>query len=234
MDPMKIPADLDQPIALAAKQCQKNRTDEKSLPVTLQQLLAQVRTQATQAQSKAAMASQGTDVLVNASYFTNAIDNTKRSETFRSVGAQDFPAWSLEVSARIPLGSSQADSEATRLRADLVRAETAEEQEAKVAALERLNRCLELQEKQSARDLAQTIFKTQTERLELEKQRFNLGRSNLTQVVLASQDRVQSERALRGAEVDERLIAWKTLELEGRIFEQAVSTGPTSAKRIKP
>jgi outer membrane protein TolC len=223
LDPSKIPVDLDQPTPRAKDECAK-LTTAKSNVKSLASDLREASAQSLEANAAHLKARAGMDVVLTGKYGTNGIDVNSRSETWKTVSKRNYPAWAVELSAEIPLGASEFDADALSTSTDAVRARAAADQESNQQQINAVNRCTELEQKERAYGRSKEIFEYQSERLRLQQQRFKIGRTNLTEVVIASDDRVAAERGLQQTEVERRLAAWKVLAIEGGLLEAGQGT----------
>lgn len=229
VDPLIVPVDLDDPAGLARARC---RASADAAPA-LAHRLAQARAEAAEAQAESLTAATSAfDLVATGSYGANGIDNLSRSQTWSTALGRDYRAWSLEIAAQIPLGPSALEGDRRVQAADAIRARAAADQQRDQETIDRLGRCRAHELAETAHARAIDIFRNQDERLRLEERRFSLGRSSVTQVVMASDDRVIAERGLRQSEVDRRLAAWEAIGIQGGLFEAATRAGtkPTGEK----
>jgi outer membrane protein TolC len=228
LDPMLVPVDLDAPFATAEPLCRGYREAGFSTVEGLN-LLARIgaaRAEEAARGAEALRTASGFDLQLRGTYAINGIDSASRGATWRQTLAQDFPAWSVELAASVPLGEDATAAEARSAAAQAVRARVLAEDERDRQAVDRVNRCLELEERQRAHAAAQRVHASQSERLRLEQERFRLGRSSLTQMVIAADDEVLAESQLQRAEVERRLAAWSVIGLEGGVLAYAKGERP--------
>ncbi len=226
VDPISIPVDLDSPISAAKARCQGYVAPNGGAKVSLATKLAELNARASEASAQSLKAQSGFDVVVAGSYASNGIDALSRSETWKTAAQRTYPAWSVELSAQIPLGVSATEGDALNAATAAIRSRAFADQQRDQEAVLATNRCLELEQKEEAFVRSEQIFKFQSERLRLEERRFRIGRSALTQVVIASDDRVVAERNLAQREIDRRLAAWRVLAIEGGLVKVASGSQP--------
>jgi outer membrane protein TolC len=218
VDPMIIPVDLDAPIFLAREQCGKSNK-----PDSLAKKQTMALATAAELNAQSLKAQNNMDLVLSGTYGANGIDQNSRARTWSETRDRNYPAWSLEVAAQIPLGASAVRGEAISASANAIRARAQYDQAQDEEKVQWINRCLELDQKEENFKRNQEISKFQKERLKLEEQRFKIGRSSLTQVVIASDDSVLAERSLQQQEVERRLAAWRVHELKGGLYQLGTS-----------
>ena len=184
--------------------------------------LAQAQSQTAELQAKSATAASGMDLLFSGQYAVNGIDSLSHSDTWDQALGRQFPAWKVQLQAKIPLGATQEEAQAQLARTQAIRADALNTREKDMQTVEIQNRCLALLQLNEAYVKSTEIFHAQDRRHSLEDQRFKIGRSSLTQVVIASDDRVTAELQLKRSEVERRLSAWRVFELDGRLLERAL------------
>lgn len=219
VDPMTVPVDLDSPTELARARCTAYANESGHGTESLRKKSADAQATGLEATAASLRAEEGFDIVLNGTYGANGIDGNSRAETGRTVQRRTFPAWSVELAAEIPIGPSAVKGDAQLAATQAVRARALADRERDQEKVLKTNRCLGLETKEQAHRRARDIFNLQSERLRLEESRFRIGRSGLTQVVIASDDRVAAEHVLQRSEVERRLAAWQVLETEGGLFE---------------
>lgn len=182
------------------------------------------RLQALQQMSENRLKRAKSDLLPNADlYFrfsTNAIDNSKAQNTISDLPQFDHNALEVGLNLVWPLErkverSQFIQSYGQKLRSQAMIALTEAQEK-----VEWENNCKELLDQQKRVSDYKSIFRLQAERLTLENERFQIGRGNMTQVIMAGDDLTRSEMLLREAEVRLYQKVWQILSLSGDMIDK--------------
>lgn len=222
-DPLTVPMDLDSPHTAASLRCAGYAQAPDARAQAIANQLAQARAEAAEARAASLGALSGFDLVASGTYGANGIDSLSRGDTWSQALRRETRVWSLELAAQIPLGPSSTEGDRRQAATDAIRARAAADGERDRETIDRVALCRALEHARRAHGSSERIFSAQAERLRLEERRFSIGRSSVAQVVLASDDRVQAERGLRQAEVEQRLAGWQVLAIEGGLFEKGVA-----------
>jgi len=217
IDPKKIPIALDEPVNEALALCGTETAMKAAPEGNLSVRRAAHQQEAAQEADHAASSLLRPDLSFSAQLANNAIDNTPaQNESFSEFTEFAHPAWTVGLSLTMPIGFTAEKARKLTATADLIRAEAAAQQARDDHQTQWINRCLDLFRVQKAYSQLSAAFKNQSERSQLEEDRFRIGRVGTFQVIQAGDDATQAEFTLRSIEVERRMAAWKVRRQAGQ------------------
>lgn len=144
-------------------------------------------------------------------YSTNGVDPSQRQAAAVTRNG-DHPSWNVGLNFELPLGFSEARSQRAKAHAELIRARSALDTARSQKRIELLTLCDKLKRAQKEVANSKLAFSHQKQRLDLEEQRFRLGRTTTFNVVQAGDDKTLAEQNHNSSEVQYRMTAWKVLK----------------------
>ena len=210
IDPKQIPmisGDFTQPAFEACKKTPNETTTTKKL--ALQAQAAELNVQ----KSKNATAP---DLKFNLALATNGIDTTS-SPTWSEALRNDHPSWSVGLNLTVPLSGYIEKAEIHRSISDFEKTDALSNQAKSMLQADWLNACSALEQLARMKEKLQTVLKNQLTRVELEEERFKIGRVPTIAVIQAGDDATLAELNLHGTEMHLQLSAWKIQKLTGEL-----------------
>lgn len=144
-------------------------------------------------------------------YTTNGVSATTTSAQKETLDGSN-PAWTLGIELEIPLEFSAGKAAKSRAQAEYFRARAQYDQAVDDKKIELASLCERFQKSQSELENSRQAFQNQSQRLILEGQRFQVGRTNTFSVIQAGDDKTRAEQNKNQSEVNYRLNAWKVLK----------------------
>ncbi len=210
VDPREIPMGLDDPMARADSACES--AAQNPVPTTRLKR-AQAQAQAALRSAESAKEGMKPRLYLQGELAGNDIDTAQRSNTFGKTFELENPAWNVSLNLSMPLGNHAAEATARNAAAQMLQAEAIQDQEQSNLKLFWLNSCADLKRTQASYRLLKEAFENQRQRVELEEQRFRLGRSTTQFVIQAQDEKAGAEANLIGAEISRRVAAWNVIQL---------------------
>jgi outer membrane protein TolC len=212
INPIDIPIEIDDPVSSAKQACGSDplATLPKETAKTRQ---ASHQMAAADAQASRAGNARLPDLQAYAQFSGNDVNSSNFANTFADTVRFRYPAWTLGMRVSFPILSFQERADQIQANSSLIRADAEASDALSKLKLNWINDCLAIQRLTADVLLQEENYKDQIERAKLEENRFDLGRSTLTQVIQAQDDVSNANLALRASQAELRLASWRIRRL---------------------
>jgi outer membrane protein TolC len=206
IDPMKIPTQLDQPEEKANLLC-KNFLNEQNINsvnlAKLQNILKQTEVELEKAENL-----KKPDANLTFQAASNGIDS-RSTQTYSDVRDFSYPAYSIGVNLTIPLNFYAEEASISQARSNKMKTSYLFAQATAQEKVNWVNTCLDFNRVNKNIVMLKNIVENQSLRSRLDKERYQLGRVGLINVIQTFDDLTSAQLQLKESQMTSKLLAWK-------------------------
>ena len=223
-DPLIIPIKVDHPEVEANILCTNEEHEPKTIAIEKLSLDQKMLEHSVDSLKSAGRP----ETLLSLGVTANGIDRHSRP-TYPETTSFDHPAYTVGLTFTMPLGNSEIEAQLIETNSQKKKLEAVKAQMQTDDKTAFKNLCMDLKRHQESISVLSQIKKEQTTRTQLEKERYELGRAQLLNVINSEDDLTNVEIQLNLLETSEKSIAWMLLKYNNKILaslkqkEQVVS-----------
>ena len=191
-------------------------------------LAAEARHKSSKSRLEAARAQARPDLRFLGQVGQNGVDFSDRNRSWDRFSSGSNNLWSAGLQLNLPIEMSAEKARVAEAYAEFLRSEAELRRAQDDTKIDSLNLCEDIKRQVEARSTLQLVVEQQKNRVNLEENRFSLGRIGAFQVIQAEDDAMNSVLALSGAEVEVRLTSWRLRKQRGLLKRHLEGLGKNS------
>jgi|GEM_PF-1287439 len=231
VDPLLIPIKMDDPTALANRLCQifAKQLEGPELNLWLEHDIRlqsmKYNLEATKQELEKANGLANPSFKLFASTITNGVDR-EVGKSFNETTQFEHPAYAFGFNVSMPISFLAEKAQQQKARADYTRSEANYRLTLDQIKVNWINRCQDFQRLKNHLASVKTIVEKQVERGQLEKRRYQVGRTNLYQALLAEDDLATSIIQEKETLINLNITAWDLIMMaeDGRTYTKSMES----------
>jgi outer membrane protein TolC len=215
LDPMLIPLKVDSPELEAQTLCAKS----DHVPTSVYTEKMKIEKEALALNIERLKSSGRPETLLSMGVIANGVDRLS-GPTYLETYSFDHPAYTVGLTFSIPLGNSDNESQLVQTRSDQRRIDALINHSTSNEKTVFRNLCQDLQRHTQSIEMLEKMKQDQVIRGRLEKERYELGRAPLINMINAEDDLMNVELQLSSLAAGEKIIAWNLLKYSGAVLSK--------------
>ncbi|MFZ4715362.1 MAG: TolC family protein [Bacteriovoracaceae bacterium] len=215
VDPMLVPMKVDFPEIEAKALCAK----DDHVPISVNTEKMKIDKEALTLNAERLTSVGRPETLLSMGVTANGVDQ-RSGPTYPETYSLEHPAYTVGLTLNIPLGNSENESQLMQTRSDKRRLEAMIAHTSSNEKTIFRNLCHDLNRHTQSIEMLDKMKQEQGMRGRLEKERYELGRAPLINMINAEDDLMNVELQHSGLVASEKIIAWNLLKYSGAVLSK--------------